>query len=280
MGNQRYNASPTSLATGALTLQYISSSKYEGDWPSAPHAHPCTELFYVISGEGSFQIQELAFSVAPNDLIVINPNVLHTETALNTSPMEYIVAGIEGADFLGKGSNDLRFCHFSCGEMGERVSFYMQEILAELKNGQPYCDNIATGWLHILVAKLQRYKEITLTIKPPEKTSLESAQIKHYIDKHFKEDLSLDTLSKVAHLNKFYLSHIFKRDHGISPINYLISRRIRESKFLLQDTDYSISQISQFVGFSSPSYFSQCFNRLEEISPKAYRRQFQQKEQR
>ncbi len=271
MGNQRYNVPSSSLAMAALQLQYISSSKFEGDWPSAPHAHQCTELFYVTSGEGSFQIQELNFPVKPNDLIIINPNVLHTETASNGSPMEYIVLGLEGADFLGAGTSDSRFCHFSCGELGADIHLYFQEILNELKESQPYSQNIAAGWLHVLVAKLQRYREVILTVRGPEKASLESAQIKRYIDTHFKEDITLDALAKVAHLNKFYLSHIYKRDHGISPINYLIERRIRESKFLLEDTDYSISQISQFVGFSSPSYFSQCFNRVEGISPRGYR---------
>lgn len=279
MGNQRYNAPSASLALTSLKLQYISSSKFEGDWPSAPHSHQCTELFFVVSGEGRFQIQELHFDVKSNDLIIINPNVLHTETASNGSPLEYIVLGLDGADFLGKGSKDLRFCHFPCADLSKDILFYLQEILIELKEEQPYSENISLGWLYVLVAKLQRYRELTLTVKSPGKTTLESAQIKRYIDNHFKEDISLDSLANVAHLNKFYLSHIYKRDHGISPINYLIERRIRESKFLLRDTDYSVSQIAQFIGFSSPSYFSQCFNRVEGISPRAYRQSFDEAEE-
>ena len=74
-----------------------------------------------------------------------------------------------------------------------------------------------------------------------------------------------------VHMNKFYLSHAFKREYGISPINYMISRRIDESKYLLAETDLSLSQIAQMLGFSSPSYFSQVFHRTQSVSPKEFR---------
>ena len=72
-------------------------------------------------------------------------------------------------------------------------------------------------------------------------------------------------------MNKFYLSHAFKREYGISPINYMIAKRIEESKYLLAETDLSLSQIAQMLGFSSLSYFSQVFRRTQEVSPKGYR---------
>ena len=58
----------------------------------------------------------------------------------------------------------------------------------------------------------------------------------------------------------------------MSPINYLISRRIEESRFLLRETDHTLTLISQMLGFSSLSYFSQCFRRVEGISPMEYRK--------
>ena len=97
--------------------------------------------------------------------------------------------------------------------------------------------------------------------------------IRRYIDNHFKEDLTLDHLAELAHLNKYYLSHSFRREFGTSPISYLISRRLDESRFLLRKTDYSLSLIAEILGFSSLSYFSQCFRREEGISPTEYRRQ-------
>ena len=67
--------------------------------------------------------------------------------------------------------------------------------------------------------------------------------------------------------------HAFSREYGISPINYLISRRIQESRYLLSTTDHSLSQIAHMLGFSSPSYFSQSFRKLSGMSPMEYRKQ-------
>ena len=78
-------------------------------------------------------------------------------------------------------------------------------------------------------------------------------------------------LAEEAHMNKFYLSHAFKREYGVSPINYMITRRIEESKYLLAETDLSLSRIAQLLGFSSLSYFSQVFRRSQGISPMDYR---------
>ena len=75
-------------------------------------------------------------------------------------------------------------------------------------------------------------------------------------------------------MNKYYLAHTFRREFGTSPISYLISRRVEESRFLLRETDHSLSLIAQMLGFSSPSYFSQCFRRVEGVSPMEYRRQY------
>lgn len=98
--------------------------------------------------------------------------------------------------------------------------------------------------------------------------------MRRYIDNHFKENLTLDQLSAIAHINKYYLVHAFRKEYNISPISYLIARRTQESRFLLTNTDYTLSQIAQILGFSSPSYFSQSFRRLEGISPMEYRKRY------
>jgi AraC-like DNA-binding protein len=130
----------------------------------------------------------------------------------------------------------------------------------------------------VLVLRLMRQTGLSFLTKKPEhrrpgrKPSKECATVRHYIDNHFKENINLNLLSELVHVNKYYMVHSFTKEYGISPINYLISRRIEESKYLLGDTDHSLSQISHMLGFSSPSYFSQSFRRLEGMSPMEYRK--------
>ena len=83
-------------------------------------------------------------------------------------------------------------------------------------------------------------------------------------------------LAEIAHINKYYLAHTFQKEYGISPITYLNCRRIEESKYMLGNTGYSLAQISELMGFSSPSYFSQCFRKAAGLTPNEYRRQVRQ----
>ena len=132
--------------------------------------------------------------------------------------------------------------------------------------------------MEVVLIRLERQQDLSFSGEVPgPRASKECELIRRYIDNHFKEDLTLDYLARLAHLNKYYLSHSFRREFGTSPINYLISRRVEESRFLLRKTDHSLSLIAEILGFSSLSYFSQCFRRAEGISPTEYRKQNRQK---
>ena len=87
MGNERFDISIPKeyLTRDKARLLYVSSATYGGDWISTPHTHYCSELFYVIDGVGQFQVEDNIFPVSANDLVVINPNVSHTELGFNAN---------------------------------------------------------------------------------------------------------------------------------------------------------------------------------------------------
>ena len=101
--------------------------------------------------------------------------------------------------------------------------------------------------------------------------NLECAKIKNYLDAHYSENITLETLSTLSYMNKFSLIHTFTKQIGMSPISYLIEKRINEAKSLLETTNYSIKDIGSIVGFSNSSYFSQMFKKQTNLSPKQYR---------
>lgn len=274
MSNIRYDNEEPLLTEEPLRLLYIATSRYEGDWHSFMHSHQCTELFYVVSGRGVFLVEEMNFPVGPDDMVIINPNVGHTETAVASSPMEYIVLGMEGGEFLLKDSDDRRFCSFNCKSAGDEILNIMRQMLEELQEKHPYHGLVARNLLENLSVKLLRHRSVAMQRQPTaKKSSRECSKVKNYIDNHFKENITLDMLSEMTHINKYYLVHTFTREIGVSPINYLIQKRIDESKHMLSHTGYSISEISQILGFSSPSYFSQSFSRLNNMSPREFRTQ-------
>ncbi len=86
------------------------------------------------------------------------------------------------------------------------------------------------------------------------------------------DPITLDLLARQAHQNKYYVAHTFKEAFGISPIKYLMERRVEESKYLLEETDYSIGQIASITGFSSASHFCQAFRRITGTTAIDYRK--------
>ena len=256
---------------GTAKLLNVASAKYGGDWHSVPHTHNHLELFYIIGGKGQFLIQDQLYPVNVNNLVIINPNVLHTEVSLNAQPLEYIVLGIGGVELAANDSSNGQFNildHFESVE----ISGCLRNILREMEQKNPGYEDVCQAYMEILIIRLMRSTALAVPSESQTvSTNRQCAAVRRYIDLHFKEPLTLEQLAEEGHMNKFYLSHAFKKEYGLSPINYMITRRIDESKYLLAETDLSMSQIAQLLGFSSPSYFSQVFHRTQDISPKEYR---------
>ena len=256
---------------GTAKLLNVASAKYGGDWHSVPHTHNHAELFYIVGGKGQFLIEDELYPVNTNHLVIINPNVTHTEVSLNAQPLEYIVLGIEGVELSMTENSNGQFCildHFESMD----ITSSLRNILREMEQKQPGYEDICQAFMEILIIRLMRSTGLSVPAEPQNSVgNHQCAAVRRYIDHHFKESLTLDQLADEAHMNKYYLSHAFKQEYGISPINYMISRRLEESKYLLAETDLSMSQIAQLLGFSSLSYFSQVFRKTQGLSPMEYR---------
>lgn len=260
-----------------MKLRNVASAKYGGDWHSIPHSHNYTELFYIIGGNGQFQIDDVQFPVRAHQLVIVNPNILHTELSYDAHPLEYIVLGIEGLEISIPGTNEGRYCLYTF-PAANKVLTCMQSILWEMQDREPEHQMACQAYMDILVVQLMRNTGTSMTqVAEPSPSNRQCAAIRRYIDNHYKEPLNLDLLAAEAKVNKYYLAHAFKQAYGISPINYMISRRIQAGKRLLVETDLALSQISGILGFSSASYFSQSFRKAEGISPAEYRKVHMQK---
>ena len=255
---------------GTPRLAYVSRAQYSSEWNSSPHTHGCAELFFITGGHGRFRTRQEEFPVAIHDAVIVNANVPHTEVSQLDSPLEYAVLGVEGLETL-TGAEGYALLHLHTG--WEELMGCLRLMLQEAEAALPGYERVCRSLLEVVLIRLNRQQDAALSGESSGgRSSRECVLVRRYIDNHFKENLSLDQLAQLAHLNKYYLSHAFRREFGVSPINYLISRRIEESCFLLRETDHTLSLIAQILGFSSLSYFSQCFRRVEGVSPLEYRR--------
>lgn len=277
MSTQRYDIltqDQNHKIRNATKLRYVSAAKYSGDWHSIPHTHSCSELFYVTGGKGQFYIDGNTYPVETNDLVIVNPNVEHTEVSFNASPLEYIVLGVDGLELSAPDDQDTSYgiIHFQTDK--DSIQFYLQTMVWESEANAPGCDTICQDLMEVLVILLMRQSDYSLTLAPIRKKSSKlCASVHRYIEVHYKENINLDMLASISHVSKYYLVHAFTKEYGISPMNYLIDRRLEEAKQLLKNDDYSMSMISRMLGFSSSSYFSQIFKKNEGMSPNEYRKE-------
>ncbi len=255
-------------------LRYVTVTRYSPEWHSIFHAHPCAELFYVTGGSGHFLLAGKTVPIGINDVIIVNPGIEHTENSSEDDPLEYIVMGIDGMDVISgdDGEDGYSIIHFQTD--GEQILFYLRRLLQEIETRLPGYNTVCQDLLEVVLLLLMRHSKFTVTFIPVvHKSSKECAVVRRYIENNFKQNLTLDDLASIAHVSKYYLSHAFSREYGTSPINYLLSCRVQESMHLLSETSLSLSQIAGMLGFSSPSYFSQSFRRIQGVSPMSYRKQ-------
>ena len=273
MGSIRYQIDERSRRIEMAKLLYVSTSIYEGDWPSIRHTHYFSELFYVRSGRGKFIVENQSFQVQQDDLVIVNPNVEHTEVSTGADPLEYVVLGVEGLSFAfgdDPGSEDYTVHNYR-GQRDE-LFFYFSTMLRETERREQSYAAVCQDLLEVLLINLLRHAADTFTVVPPQKASSECSRIKRYIDSSFAEEITLGSLAERSHLNKYYLVHTFTKYYGLSPISYLNEKRLQAGKELLESTDHSISQIAQLTGFSSQSYFSQSFKKACGMTPGDYRK--------
>ena len=275
MSNEMVSISSSAGSRSDFQLRYISISKYEGDWHSLPHTHQFTELFYVLHGEGVFYIESEKVPVKTDDLIIINPNVEHTEKTFPNNPMEYIVFGVEGLAFsfpehdqaYGRG-----YSFYSYGSDKNQFINFAQLMMHEFQDKKPGFEKVCHGLLEVLLVYISRKQKLSVISESSFQLSKECAIAKRYIDTNYAQDITLDSLADLTHINKFYLAHSFTECIGQSPISYLTERRLAACKELLSSSNLSVTQIATSAGFSSQSYFSQIFNKKVGMSPRQYRK--------
>ncbi|EFM0193812.1 TPA: helix-turn-helix transcriptional regulator, partial [Escherichia coli] len=95
-----------------------------------------------------------------------------------------------------------------------------------------------------------------------------------YLNNNYREKITLEQLSKKFRASVSYICHEFTKEYRISPINYVIQRRMTEAKWSLTNTELSQAEISWRVGYENVDHFAKLFLRHVGCSPSDYRRQF------
>ena len=106
---------------------------------------------------------------------------------------------------------------------------------------------------------------------PVRTTGLDVQKLQTYIHEHLREPITLAQLARVARLSPTHFARVFKQQFAVSPLYYVIQKRIALACSLLTETGMPMKQISEAVGYDDPYYFSRLFHKVTGVSPTQYR---------
>ena len=275
------NYEPEFISTTIPKL--ISTSRIDKQYcvhPRSMHKHDdLLEIHFVREGNGIYIIDNRRYNIAKGDIIVCNSKVFHDEDSQsNNNILRYDLA-VTNIHMPGLRENclvreDIKPI-FNAGDYYEDFNNLMYVLFSQLAAKHNYAEKTCH---HIMMSIL------TLTQYIIDHTQLETKpkechdkfgiieEVQNYIDQHYCDELTLEELAQTVNLSPYYLSRIFKKETGYSPIQYAVRRRLGEAQTLLIKSDLTITEIASRIGYGNPSYFNVLFTKKTGISPSEYRK--------
>ena len=221
-------------------------------------------LHYIRSGEGYFEINKKVIKVKGKTLFLIPPDVPVSYYPKTKNPWQYLWIECTGPH---------------CKQLFKQAGFTedrptienieeIEEPFSQLINTS--CEN-KNGFIYGMIGKFYEimYTLIKKNSLPVEQDTLN--EITEYIKaNYFDPNLTIDSIAHKFGISAPYLSKIFKKEKGLSPIKYLLNTRMEHACSMLSTQQYTISEIAYAVGYNSPFYFSNAFKKIYGFPPSSY----------
>lgn len=261
------------------TMVYINkqeSGRNKIERPLHGHGSVC-ELVLVYKGSGSYQINSKVYPLEEGCVAYYNQGDLHeVSSSMSTEIGDYClgitnlrIKGLPRNHFVKKGEAYVR----QAGGLFPFLKELCEQIF--LMEGTEQAGKLASqllcASLLVMVGQLEEFPQaVSLGAEDDQFVS----RIWNYLNDHFTEEISLERIAKSMGCSDSYVSHIFKKAVGITPIQYVIRRRIGLAQTLLISTDSSATQIATMVGYDNTNYFSTLFSKIVGVSPIRYRQHY------
>lgn len=244
-----------------------------------PHWHEHTEILYFTKGGCSFFCDGKTFDVQEHDVVVINSTQVHSFTAKDGVAEHYCMhltpAFFSDVDFDGILIQNLI-----------RGDEYVTERIRKIRNRRYVHkkgnDMMIKSHAYALFAHLIRkysYKGDEEEAKRNTDNLKRMELVFSYIDAHYCEDITTEALAGLMYVSVSYFCRFFKKVTGTTAAAYISEFRIKKSFPLLENTDMSMSEIAEKVGFDDPNYFSRVFRSTTGITPSEYRKTINKSEE-
>ena len=229
------------------------------------HSHEYLEFFYVMEGEYHQKILGTEYIFHSGEFCLIDKNCLHQEI-LDESECTIVFFGITNAMFTSISS-----FHTAADDI---ASFLHMEELARHDIATPL---ICRGLLTRVFQLLGSQYEFSLSKQQRQRMNvILSNQIIDFMKLHLNH-ISIQMLTKEFHFHEDYFNRLLKSQTGMTYTEYLQMLRLEKAEQLLTDTDNTIEQIAEEVGYRNKGYFYRIFVERRGCTPAQYRKKRQEK---
>lgn len=251
------------------------------------HFHDTYELYYLLEGQRYYFIDKETYLVKKGDVILVKPNQIHKTSQAANSCHNRILLQITGEmldPFLKKNGVATLAELYAAGNSiiaipendRKKIEIPMLQIIEELTKKKKNYQLMVRLRLMELLIQLSRYRPAAAFYQENQKVQ----SIKHqkvnevadYLLNHPETSETLEGLAKRFYISKSYLSRIFKEVTSFTVNEYINVNRIKKAQNLLIHSDYSVTEISEMLGFESITYFERVFRKYADDAPLKYRK--------
>ncbi|MCM1044493.1 MAG: AraC family transcriptional regulator [Candidatus Gastranaerophilales bacterium] len=271
------NGTKQSKTIGSQEIEHIRLVKgRRGDFSHVQpnHSHNFYEIFYLLSGQCHYLLDENVYRLEKGDLVFIAPGALHHSIYKEGENCEIYMIYFKKEHLL------LEHMALPQSFMGSVPALYQEpfaallsRMLSEHARIDEYSESFISVYLQEILLMLMRHS--VLAERDPGLLNSRDADIllaTKYIYKHFKKQLSLEEVSAVASLSPTYFSKKFKQTTGMGFKEYLNYVRLKHAQTALLTTDCSITEIALEYGFNDSNYFKDLFKKVYGKSPREFRK--------
>ena len=252
-----------------------------------PHWHYDAQLCLVTRGSVTFQLPSGELRLEKGEGIFINSGVMHEVHATEVRESEYASINFDPRILCGDTESRIWKKYIApviANQSIQAIPFRDEKwhmiICRLLEKAVSAAEDRAFGYELSLQLHLGRiWEQIVLNCRGELQDVYAITQADwdrlssflNYIHANYMQRVSLADIAGAGNVSRGECCRLFKRARGQSPISYLIQYRIRQSVKLLMHTELSISDVSQQCGFSTSSYFTECFKKEIGMTPLKYR---------
>lgn len=224
-------------------------------------------LLYTYEGSGILEYEEKTYELYPGDGFLIDCRKKHLYKTLGERWYHSDLHFYGGnSSLLYKEFRKDMPAKFTC-ENYEQYQAYLEQILTYYRQLSPHMEY----YISDSICSLIRY----ILVESEKKSSYIPDDYRYmlkYIENNYRNDLSIEHLSKFFGISRYHLSREFKKYTGFSPTDYIIELRINHAKFLLCNTDIPAYKIGELVGINNEANFLRLFKKRTGKTPGQFRK--------